>query len=85
MTVRTTGQHWSTQSIKDRIRRRFFLWINGADVNAKAHGGATALMFAAGYDNTQIVNALLARGADPYAKASSGVTVLTNAVAGGWI
>jgi ankyrin repeat protein len=59
----------------------------GADVNARAghceetliEDGPTPLLFAAGSDNTEIVKALLEKGADPYAG-----PVLSNAVAGGW-
>lgn len=37
---------------------------HGTDINAKSRGGGTALIFAAGNSNQDIVNALLARGAD---------------------
>ncbi len=59
----------------------------GADVNAIAgdcggvsiEGGPTPLLFAAGYDNTEIVKALLDKGADPHTG-----PVLSNAVGGAW-
>ncbi|HEX8130960.1 MAG TPA: ankyrin repeat domain-containing protein [Pyrinomonadaceae bacterium] len=61
----------------------------GADVNAKAgdcreqndNSGATALAYAAGNDNPEIVKALLAKGANPYGMHGS-ASVLSNAVGG---
>jgi ankyrin repeat protein len=61
----------------------------GADVNAKAgkctekliESGMTALLHAAGDDNTQVVEALLAKGANPYTEYNSS-TALSKAVAG---
>jgi ankyrin repeat protein len=38
--------------------------LHGADVNAKAHDGGTALMLAASAGDSDLVKALLARGAD---------------------
>ncbi len=59
----------------------------GADVNARGGScreklvehGLTALQYAAGYDNAELVRLLLARGADPYDG-----NVLANAVGGAW-
>jgi ankyrin repeat protein len=45
------------------------LLTKGADVNAKANNGSTALMAAAQTGHIEIVEALLARGADVNAKA----------------
>ncbi|HJR08297.1 MAG TPA: ankyrin repeat domain-containing protein [Pyrinomonadaceae bacterium] len=64
---------------------------SGADVNAKAgdckqqkvESGASAILYAAGYDDTEIVRALLDKGANPYDEYDS-TTVLSNAVAGAW-
>ncbi len=61
----------------------------GADVNAKAgkctdkliESGATALLYAAGEDNTEVVAALLAKGANPHIEYNSS-TALSKAVAG---
>lgn len=55
----------------------------GAKVDERVGCGATALMFAAAYGNTEIVRELLARGADPYLEAKGGVTALSNAAGGG--
>lgn len=54
----------------------------GADVNARGDGGLTALMMAAGYGYTDIVNILLDRGADPHAQLPNGENALTLAVFG---
>ena len=62
---------------------------SGADVNAKAgkctdkliESGADALLYAAGEDNTEIVRALLAKGANPHVEYNSS-TALSKAVAG---
>ena len=61
----------------------------GADVNAsagdcherKAEGGKTALAYAAGNDNAEIVKVLLAKGANPYGMHGA-KSALTYAVAG---
>jgi len=75
---------------KNENKAASLLIDQGADVNARAggcqevaaEGGMTPLMFAAVYDNTEIVRALLAKGADPYAE-SNGTNALSYAVAGG--
>ncbi|HZS43928.1 MAG TPA: ankyrin repeat domain-containing protein [Blastocatellia bacterium] len=69
---------------KGQNQAAILLMDNGADVNLTVSGGATALMFAAGYDNTVIVKELLWLGADPYIESSDGVTALSNAVGGAW-
>jgi hypothetical protein len=56
---------------------------SGAEVDAAMHGGATALIFAAAYGETAIVEDLLSRGADPRHQTVDGVTALTNAAGGG--
>jgi len=56
---------------------------SGADVDSPMDGGATALIFAAAYGETPIVEDLLARGADPHRQTADGVTALTNAAGGG--
>lgn len=54
----------------------------GADVNGRSTGGSTALMMAAGYGYTDILNLLLDRGADAHAQMSDGANALTFAVLG---
>jgi ankyrin repeat protein len=54
----------------------------GADVNAVQHGGYTALLDAAANGDAELVELLLARGADPTARLDDGrgVSELTKAV-----
>ena len=52
----------------------------GADVNAKANNGYTALMAAAGTGHTEIVNAFIKAGADVNAKNKLGGTAMILAV-----
>jgi ankyrin repeat protein len=54
----------------------------GADINGRSQDGSTALMMAAGYGYTDIVNLLLDRGADAHAQLSDGMNALTFAVIG---
>jgi hypothetical protein len=54
----------------------------GADINVRSTDGTTALMMAAGYGYTSIVNLLLDRGADAHAQLSDGMNALTFAVLG---
>lgn len=54
----------------------------GAGVNTASASGETALMMAAGYGYTDIVQLLLDRGADAYLKTTGGETALTFAVLG---
>ncbi len=54
----------------------------GADANARDHDGSTALMMAAGYGYTGIVQVLQDRGADPHFEANDGSNALTRAVLG---
>lgn len=58
------------------------LLAGGADVNARARKGATALLMAAGYGYADIVQVLLNHGADPYAETSDGNSALAAAVSG---
>ena len=58
------------------------LLSNGARVNEANRSGVTALIMAAGYGYTGIVQDLLKAGADPRAKAANGDTALTAAVGG---
>lgn len=55
---------------------------NGVDVNQKDPGGATPLMYAVMYENVKadIVNGLLAHGADPNVQSKYGMTALMFAV-----
>lgn len=52
------------------------LIAKGADVNAKANDGTTALMLATGKENTETAQLLIKKGADVNAKANDGTTAL---------
>jgi len=54
----------------------------GANVNATSRNGTTALMMAAGYGYTDVVELLLARGADRTLKNAKGETALDLAKSG---
>jgi ankyrin repeat protein len=54
----------------------------GAQVDTRSRGGETALMMAAGYGYTPLVELLLDRGANPRAVASDGSNVLAIALTG---
>ncbi len=54
----------------------------GARVDDRGRSGETALMMAAGYGYTPIVELLLDRGADPHAVAADGANVLSIALSG---
>ena len=56
------------------------LLAKGADVNAKANNGATALIAAAWGGHSDTVQALLAKGADVKAKTNGGGTALMMAI-----
>ena len=58
------------------------LIAKGADVNAKAGDGRTALIQASEIGHLDVVRALLAKGADVNAKTNDGRTALTAATAG---
>jgi len=57
----------------------------GADIEARAGSGATALFMAAGYGHERIVRELLDRRADPYAECDDGTNALWAAAGGGAI
>ena len=57
----------------------------GADIEARAGSGATALFMAAGYGQERIVRELLDRRADPYAERDDGANALWAAAGGGAI
>lgn len=59
------------------------LLSKGADVNARARGGVTALMIAAGYDNAPIIGLLVQAGAKIDARSDTGQTALDVATANG--
>ena len=59
------------------------LLAKGADVNAKANNGATALMLAAQNGHKEIVEMLLAKGAKNDATAKSGESAPMNPSANG--
>ena len=46
----------------------------GADVNGSGHNGRTALMIAAMFNRTEIVELLMVRGADVEARDADGLT-----------
>jgi ankyrin repeat protein len=56
---------------------------HGADVNARMSDGKTALMFAAMFDRTEIIELLLEHGADASLQAGDGSTALSLAQAMG--
>ena len=58
------------------------LLAGGANVNARAGKGMTALMMAAGYGYADIVQVLLAKGADASLETSDGDSALAAAVSG---
>ena len=51
----------------------------GAQLDGASFDGRTALMMAAMFNRTEIVDYLLAQGADPHAKDANGVTALAAA------
>ena len=57
----------------DRLRE---LLAQGAEVNAKANSGVTALMAASENGHLDVVRELLAQGADVHAKTNKGATAL---------
>jgi uncharacterized protein len=54
----------------------------GAHVDSRGHFGETALMMAAGYGYTALVELLLDRGANPRVEASDGYNVMAAAIGG---
>jgi hypothetical protein len=67
---------------KNQIGAVRALLDGGADVNGRGRSGETALMMAAGYGYTPIVELLLERGADTRARTPDGATVFSIAVGG---
>jgi ankyrin repeat protein len=67
---------------KNRIDTVRVLLDSGADVNGRGRSGETALMMAAGYGYTPIVELLLDRGADTRAKMPDGANVFSIALGG---
>ena len=49
---------------------------HGADIEGHGGNGRTALMMAAMFDRTDLVQALIERGADPHARDASGARAL---------
>ena len=66
----------------DQIRSVEALLDGGADVNRVAGDGFTALMMAAGYGYTDIVQLLLRRGGNPRIAGADGIRPIDLAVAG---
>ncbi len=50
---------------------------NGAEVNARMPDGKTALMFAAMFNRTEIIDLLLSRGADASLQSDDGLTAVS--------
>ena len=67
---------------KNRMDTARALLEGGAGVDARARSGETALMMAAGYGYTPIVELLLEHGADPRARTPDGANVLSIAASG---
>lgn len=67
---------------KNRPESVLALLDHGADPNARGESGNTALIMAAGYGYTGLVETLLARGADPRLETADGVSALSAAVFG---
>ena len=49
---------------------------NGADIEGASFDGRTALMMAAMFNRTEIIDYLISKGADPKAKDANGITAL---------
>ena len=67
----------------DYPRTTQLLIARGAEVNARSADGLTALHYAAGAGNTEIVDLLLMAGADPNASSVDGTTPLMRAARAG--
>lgn len=67
---------------KNRHGSVLALLDHGADPNARGEGGGTALIMAAGYGYTSLVETLLVRGSDPHLETPDGVSALSAAVTG---
>ena len=71
-------------TLEGNINKVQTLLEEGADVNAKANNGATALHIASEYRHPDIVEILLANGANVNTKTYNGVSALQNAESRGY-
>ena len=67
---------------KNQLGAAQTLLDGGAQVDSRSRSGETALMMAAGYGYTPLVELLLERGANPRAQAADGYNVLAAAMGG---
>jgi len=67
---------------KNRLEAARALLDGGAQVDGRGRSGETALMMAAGYGYTPLVELLLERGANPRAETPAGYNVLAAALGG---
>jgi hypothetical protein len=82
---RSGVNHWSPLQHaihKNQLASVPALVTAGAEINARDTHSRTALMMASGYGQTNIVKALLERGADPKVQDQDGLTALDFAISG---